>query len=150
MSLRKLHISIAAATVMLLIGGCRIVDEPNSNFFGEDCQESDTNATFGCVDIEGRVTGSKGQPLSDVDIALTDASAGLGPDFVFTDIDGRFELRLLQSANVSSPVTITLKATARRPDGTEIVSTTQTVTVPITDAGVTPEPITVNFTLPVS
>ena len=138
-----------AATVMIVLAGCRGVQEPNSSFFGEACQETDAAAGSGCVDIQGRVTGLNGQPLS-ADVAMLDQTSPLGTDFVFTDTDGRYELRLLQVGAIQGDVTITLKATTRRSDGTEIASVSTSVTVTVTPEGETPDPVTVNFVIPVN
>jgi hypothetical protein len=148
MALRKIHSAAALATVMIMLAGCRGVQEPNSSFFGEACQESDS-AGNGCVDIQGRVTGLNGQPLS-ADVAMLDQTSPLGTDFVFTDSDGRYELRLLQVGAIQGDVTITLKATTRRSDGTEIASVSTSVTVTVTPEGETPDPVTVNFVIPVN
>lgn len=148
MSLRKLHIGFVAATVMLFTGACRGVDGgPASNFFGDDCQETESPANFGCVDIQGTVSNSRGQPLSRVDVALIDPEPGLGPDFVMTDESGQYELRLLALRNLTQ-ASITLKATVRRNDGTEITSVVTPVTVTITPVGELPDPVTVNFIIP--
>ena len=149
MALRKIRPAAVLATVMIMLAGCRGVQEPNSSAFGEACQESDVAAGNGCVDIQGRVTGLNGQPLS-ADVAMLDQSSPLGTDFVFTDADGHYELRLLQVGQVQGDVAITLKATTRRNDGTEIASVSTTVTVTVTPEGETPDPVTVNFVLPVN
>lgn len=145
----KIRHGVVLATVMILLASCRSIEEPNSSFFGEDCQETDP-ASSGCVDIQGTVTGSRGQPLSHVDVAMLDASTSLSPDFVFTDSDGNYELRLVQVSESATSLTITLKATARASDGTELASTTSSVLVQIAAIGETPDPVTVNFTLPVN
>lgn len=145
----KIRAAFLLATVMILCGACRGVEEPNSSFFGDDCQETDT-VNFGCVDIQGKVTGTRGQPLPRVDVAMLDAATGLAPDFVFTDSDGNYELRLLQFDGSETTGTITLKATARDAAGTELASVSTSVSVDITPVGERPQPVTVDFTLPVN
>ncbi|HKY98598.1 MAG TPA: carboxypeptidase-like regulatory domain-containing protein [Gemmatimonadaceae bacterium] len=147
MSLRKLHIGLAAATVMFLLGGCRTIEGPVSSFFGDECQETENPASFGCVDIQGAVTNSSGHPLSGVDIALIESGTGLGPDFVVSDQAGEYELRLL-AVESRTQVNMTLKATLRRNDGSEITSVLTPVVVTVTQIGEVPEPVTVNFIIP--
>jgi hypothetical protein len=147
MSLRKLHIGFAAATVMFLLAGCRTIEGPVSSFFGDECQETESPASFGCVDIQGTVTNSSGQPLSGVDVALVESGTGLGPDFVVSDQAGEYELRLL-AVESRTEVNVTLKATLRRSDGSEIKSVLTPVVVTVTQIGEVPEPITVNFIIP--
>ena len=147
MSLRKLHIGIAAATVVFLVGGCRSIEGPASSFFGGECQETENPVNFGCVDIQGTVTNSRGQPLSGVDVALIESGTGLGPDFVVSDQAGEYELRLL-ALESRTQVNMTLKATLRRPDGSEITSVLTPVAVTVTQIGEVPEPVTVNFIIP--
>ena len=146
MSLRKLHIGIAAATVMFLAGACRSIEGPVSNSFGEECPETDSPVSFGCVDIQGTVTNAQSVPLSNVDVALIDPEPGLGPDFVTTGEDGTYELRLLALRTLTQ-VTFNLKATTRRSDGSEIASRVIPVTVTVTPIGEVPDPVTVNFTI---
>ncbi|HEX6574440.1 MAG TPA: carboxypeptidase-like regulatory domain-containing protein [Gemmatimonadaceae bacterium] len=146
MPLRKLHLGIVAATVMFLVAGCRGVEGPVSNSFGDECQETESPATFGCVDIQGTVTNQQGQPLSGVDVALLDTQPGLGPDFVFTGQDGKFEMRLLALSNIAQ-ATFNLRATLRQNNGVEITHIVTPVTVTVTPIGEVPEPATVNFTI---
>ena len=117
-----------------------------SNSFGEECPETENPVNFGCVDIQGTVTNAQSQPLSNVDVALLDPSPGLGPDFVTTEQDGTFELRLLATRALTE-VTFNLKATVRRNDGSEIASKLILVTVTVTPIGEVPDPVTVNFTI---
>jgi hypothetical protein len=147
MSPGKVHIGIAAATVMLLFGACRSIEGPASGAFGEECQETESPASFGCVDIQGTVSNAQGQPLSGVDVALVETGTGLGPDFVFTDQGGEFELRLL-ALESRTQINLTLKATLRRNDGSEITHVLTPVTVMVTQIGEIPEPVTVNFIIP--
>ena len=147
MSLRKLHIGTAAATVIFLLGGCRSIEGPVSGFFGDECQETASPVTFGCVDIQGTVTNSKGQPLSGVDVALIETGTGLEPDFVVTDQAGEYELRLL-AVESRTQVNLTLKATLRRTDGSEITFVLTPVVASVTQIGEVPEPVTVNFIIP--
>ena len=147
MSPGKVHIGIAAATVMLLLGGCRSIEGPASSFFGDECQETENPASFGCVDIQGTVTNSEGQPLSGVDVALIESGTGLGPDFVITDQAGEYELRLL-AVESRTQVNMTLKATRRRNDGSEITFVLTPVVATVTQIGEVPDPITVNFIIP--
>ena len=147
MSLRKLHLGLAAATVMFPVGGCRTIEGPVSSFFGDECQEMENPANFGCVDIQGTVTNSSGHPLPGVDVALVESGTGLGPDFVVSDQAGQYELRLL-AVESRTQVNMTLKATVRRSDGSEITSVLTPVVVSVTHIGEVPEPITVNFIIP--
>ena len=147
MSPAKVHIGVAAATVMFLFGACRSIEGPASGAFGEECQESEAPASFGCVDIQGTVSNAQGQPLSGVDVALVEPEAGLSPDFVFTDQAGEFELRLLARENRTQS-TVTLRATLRRNDGSEITHVLMSVTATVAQIGEIPEPVTVNFIIP--
>jgi hypothetical protein len=139
--------------LMITLGlslGCRNTNEPISHTFGERCEEPGVTI-YGCVDIEGRVRDSRGQPVAGADVgpALGTDLAGLGYDFVFTDSDGEYQLRLLKT-EAAGPMTvsISMKAVSRMPSGAEIVSQTIVTQLEITPVGDTPDPIAVNFNLP--
>ena len=149
--LHRKHFFLLTAAGLALSLGCRSVEEPDSAFFGEECQETVEFTNYGCIDIQGLITGTRGQPLGDIDITPGNPSeAGITAGLVVTGSSGEYELRLLKISAPSSPVTFTLKATARTSSGSEITSQTVTLTVPVAEIGETPEPVTVNFTLPIS
>lgn len=138
------------AVLALAVSGCRAIDGPDSNFFGEDCN-STTRTIYGCVDLQGRVTDSHGAPLENIDVGPLPGSetGGLEPAYVNTAADGTFELRLLQTLqNSPATVPLSLKATLRNNAGTELSSRALTIQVAITPPDQTPEPVTVNFTIP--
>lgn len=150
MSHRNRFLLVAAAALVLSAGGCRSVDEPLSALFGSTCDETDP-VSFGCIDIQGTVSGSRGQPLANIDVSpVLSTAAGLTTDFVLTDSEGHYELRLLRTVDDIRPVSFSLKATARTPAGDEIASEILNVTVSVTPLGEKPDAVTVNFTLPVS
>ena len=150
MSYRKTFIVCVIAALSVSIAGCRDTAGPNSSDFGDDCQETDT-VNYGCIDIQGTVTGARGQPLQQIDISpVAGTATGLSSDFALTDFEGHYELRLLETAGPAETVSFSLKATVRTNAGVEVASQTLVVTVPVTPVGERPDPVTVNFTIPVN
>jgi hypothetical protein len=139
-----------AIVFVSIVSGCR--DVAGTGFpFGDNCEETSQPENFGCVDIQGVVLDARGRPIEGADVgpAAGINANGLQYRFVFTDSDGRYELRLLKiEAAAPSSFTLQLKGAARNPAGVEIGSQVVDAVVIITPVGNTPEPITVNFTVP--
>lgn len=150
MAVQKTYIAFAFG-LSILVCGCRTVEGSNSSYFGDTCQEDTDPPSYGCVDVQGTVKGSRGQPLYNIDVSpVASTLGGLAADFALTDLEGHYELRLLETANTTGPVRFSLKATYRTNTGDEVSSQIILVTVPIADVGERPDPVTINFTLPVN
>ncbi len=136
--------------MLLPATACRDAAGPISGDFGEECRETSDPVSFGCVDIEGRVSNAQGQPIEGADVgpATIGTVSGIRYDFVFTDSDGGYQLRLLRIDN-SAPTTFVLrmKATSRNPTGAEIASHLVDANITVTPVGSIPEAVTANFVI---
>ena len=123
------------------------------------CRQTREFSNTGCVQVEGQVIGTTGQPLSGIFVTprYLPGSPTFDSPYEKTGADGRFRLRLTRyeplPPGLTGPDTLSIFIGAADPRSASIgvpatVRDSVLIVVTIAPVGAVPEPVVVSITLP--